>query len=373
MTRVVVGLALIGVAGVVVLCNAAILIVSIPDPIGLLLAGIAAVLPAAGFLLLVLRLDRFEREPLSVVAAAFFWGAGGAALFAWVVNSTGLLLLDVTFGAAAAEIVGVSMMAPVIEESIKGLALLILLVFVRKEFDNLIDGILYGSVVGLGFAMTENIAYFGEAYLEGGLLGLGVLFYLRIMLSGLAHAIFTASFGAAVGYFRESRRQIRYLVLPIGFLLAIAQHALWNLIPGTMVPALVGDDPAGAMMLVLILFPVSALIFLGPGLIGLLGLVVWGTRKEARSIREHLRPEFESGLLTAEEYRLTSAAFGRAAGEFGILFRDGLGAWRRRRRLHALATDLAFNKWHQSRGDPTGNAETQQGYRDRISALRASG
>lgn len=60
-----------------------------------------------------------------------------------------------------------------------GLALFLLFFWKRDEFDNVTDGIVYASMIGLGFAMTENVAHDGPVVAEEGIPSAGVLFFLR--------------------------------------------------------------------------------------------------------------------------------------------------------------------------------------------------
>ena len=58
--------------------------------------------------------------------------------------------------------------APIVEEAVKGAFLVGLLIFRRREFDGIVDGIVYAGLVAAGFAFTENILYFGRAFTEDG-------------------------------------------------------------------------------------------------------------------------------------------------------------------------------------------------------------
>lgn len=351
MSRLLTGVLLLGLAGLLVLCNALILFVSVPSLGGLLLATFAAVLPAIGYVFLVLRMDRFEHEPLTMVALAFFWGALVATLLSFIANSLGGAFLMAIVGEELGDYLTSGLIAPVVEETFKGIALVLLLVAFRREFDNVTDGILYGSLVGLGFAMTENILYFGRAAVEGGIVGLGVTFYLRVMLSGLAHAIYTGTFGAGLGYLRERRDWVGWVAAIGAFGLAMAQHALWNLVPAGLLPMLVGDSATGGLFLLFIGFPLGAILFLGPGFVLLLALATRCARREAGLIRQYLQPEVETGLITPRELQIMASPFGRSGEELGILFRRGVGAWQEVRTFHQLATELAFSRHHAARGE----------------------
>src|SRR5215203_3131341 len=205
-------------------------IAAVPDRVGLLLSVTAACIPALIYATIVLRLDRYEIEPLRAVLACFAWGAVGAILFSL---ATGLLFqfaVEELLGAEAAEAASVVIGAPLVEESFKGIAVLAVLIFARDEIDSTLDGLVYGALVGVGFAMTENILYFGQAYLEGGLGEFGILVLSRAVLGGFGHPAFTAITSPAIGWSRgRYGRGIARAVVPVlGWALAVVLHATWN-------------------------------------------------------------------------------------------------------------------------------------------------
>jgi len=128
----------------------------------MVVAILGALIPTAAYVLLLWWIDRYEKEPVGLLAVAFLWGAGPAAILS--------IILEVAFAAPVSalgaesllgRLLSASVSAPLIEESAKGIALLFLLLVVPKAFDGLLDGIVYGAMIGFGFAMTEDIvAYF---------------------------------------------------------------------------------------------------------------------------------------------------------------------------------------------------------------------
>src|SRR5207237_10447130 len=50
-------------------------------------------------------------------------------------------------------------MAGILEELAKGLAVLMLFLIMRNEVDDVVDGIVYGAAVGLGFNLLESMSY----------------------------------------------------------------------------------------------------------------------------------------------------------------------------------------------------------------------
>src|SRR5262245_6392700 len=142
---------------VITLCVVLIVAGSIPDETALALSVVAAVVPALAYSWLVLRLDRYEAEPRRVIVGAFGWGAVGAVFFSVIAELIFSGILATTIGPDASSVLTVAVGAPLIEEFFKGVGILILVRRFRDEFDNVLDGLVYGALIGLGFAMTENI------------------------------------------------------------------------------------------------------------------------------------------------------------------------------------------------------------------------
>src|SRR6185295_17577784 len=61
----------------------------------LLIGLISATLPVPIYLVLVLWIDRYEAEPLVMLATAFFWGALVAVFFAYLINTASGLIVTI--------------------------------------------------------------------------------------------------------------------------------------------------------------------------------------------------------------------------------------------------------------------------------------
>src|SRR5207245_2264920 len=132
-----------------------------------LIALPVALVPVPLLIALVLLVDRLEPEPRANLIFAFVWGAGVAALVAVVINSLGLEFVTMpALGKTAGEYVSATFGAPPVEETLKGLVLILLLRLRRQELDGPTDGIIYAAMVGLGFAMMENIGYYMNALVK---------------------------------------------------------------------------------------------------------------------------------------------------------------------------------------------------------------
>jgi RsiW-degrading membrane proteinase PrsW (M82 family) len=172
---------------------------------------ILAVVPMVLYALFLWWMDRYEKEPLGLILASFLWGAIPAVILSLIAQ----IVLDIPvsefFGSSlGTEVVGASLIAPITEEPFKGLMLLLLMLFFRHEIDTPLDGILYGGLVGFGFATTENFFYFLDAYGMSGLGGVLELAFFRAVLFGLNHALFTGCTGLGIALARTSpRREVR--------------------------------------------------------------------------------------------------------------------------------------------------------------------
>ena len=364
----------IGCGGLFFLAGIALVLVSaVPNPVALTIAAAAAIMPVPTYTFLILQLDRYEHEPWLVLVAAFLWGALVATFIAAMLND----LLGMAAGAVVGQTLGnmleSSAIAPIVEEAAKGSALLILFFMVRREFDNTLDGIVYGSLVGIGFAMTENILYFGREYQEDGLIGVGLLFYLRVVLGGLGHALYTGTTGAALGYAREAPNRWRgAIVVPIGYACAVLQHASWNFLGAGVIPSLLPDD-LSPLVLLFVVMPVTSLVFTAPGMVTLFIVAVLAWHREQNVIRQFLLDEVSRGTLTPEEYADLPSWRKRTRAELRVLRRKGLRAFFALRDFHQAATELAFKKWHVSRGETPKRAQRrtlEDQYRDQLAILR---
>lgn len=296
---------------------------------GLLIAIAGSVLTTTAYVAIVWRLDRYEKEPARLLAIAFFWGMLPSVIISLVFE---LLFDSALGGAAGGSLLSDAGAAPIIEESAKGLALLLFLAFAYREFDDVLDGIVYGAMIGFGFAFTENILYSVSGVAETGIAtGVAILF-LRSVIFGVNHAFFTGVTGAGAGAARLVRsRSVRLVLLIAGWLLAIAFHSVHNV--GTTLAA----DTNLVSLGISFLFDWG-----GVALLLVLIALVW--RKERQWIAEELYDEVPGGLLTIEQYTSISTTTGRQRMLARALRQDGWAAYRRLGRTYALLTELAFKK-----------------------------
>ncbi len=330
-------------------CTAIVLLLSVPDPVALFFSIWAAIIPAVIYSSLVLYLDRYETEPWYLLLSAFLWGAVVAVFLAISFEILAGQAVLVAWGEDTADLVGITIAAPVFEELTKGAALVVLVIFFRNEFDGALDGIVYGALIGLGFAMTENILYFGSVWVEDGAVAFGFLFFLRAILGGFGHAFYTATFGATIGWaVQRPDWSIRRVLVPAcGLLLAISQHAAWN---STVYALSRLDEDTATVAGLLLFFVVEPLLFTLPPLLIFLVVATVAGRRELRIIRQELYEEINFGILASSEVTMLTDRRIRRSASWNAFWSGGPVRWLRLRQFNLLAGELAFQKHHSRSG-----------------------
>ncbi|HEX6747490.1 MAG TPA: PrsW family intramembrane metalloprotease [Longimicrobium sp.] len=317
---------------------------------------VLAVVPVPVYLALALWMDRFEPEPPVTLAQTFAWGASVAVLVSILLNTYTESTFAQLFGRRAGEIAGRLVSAPVVEELSKGVALVVLFRTLRDEYDDVLDGVVYAAMVGLGFAMMENVQYYGAAIEEGHRSSVAT-FAIRGMLAPFAHPLFTAMFGVGLGYARERGQPARrFWAPPVGFAAAVGLHALWNWAAGY-------DDTWFVTLYALVMFP---------AFMGLLVIVYLSLVREGRIIREHLGALVEDGMLTPDELDRLCVVRSRLRSTYRAWRTGGMARWRAQRELHRMASELAFHRWRVQRGLSQGaeaDARREALYLRRLEAL----
>jgi RsiW-degrading membrane proteinase PrsW (M82 family) len=296
-----------------------------------LLALAVGVVPMVAYALTLWWFDRYEKEPLPLLLAAFLWGAFPAVVFSLLVELALGIPIARFVAPATASLVEAAVVAPVAEEVFKGGALLLLFVFFRGEVDSAIDGILYGGLVGFGFAAVENTLYFGASLMEAGFGQFAALALFRAFLFGLNHALFTGLLGLGMAWGRSASNALVKVGAPLAGLVAgIVAHAVHNAsvtLGGEFVwPCLIAfaSDWGGVVLL--------------------LGVLVWCSVREQRWIDHWLGEEVALGTLSREDYRVVSSYAARLAERAQALISGDLGRWWRLGRYYRLVTELAFNR-----------------------------
>jgi RsiW-degrading membrane proteinase PrsW (M82 family) len=302
-----------------------------------IVGAFAAVVPVVVIVAAILWVDRWEPEPSWMLLTAFLWGASVAVFAAGFVNDSAYVLGELALGTGGGLLVGPVISAPIAEEAFKGLFLLGLLWLRRREFDGLVDGIVYAGLVAAGFAFTENILYFGRAFASDGLAGEGggvlAVFLVRGLLSPFAHPLFTSLIGLAVGIAAGRRSTgTKVLVLIGGYLGAVVLHALWNASAG--------------YGLLLIVYPLIMVPLFGC----LVAMVVWQRHREQRVVAAQLPGFAAAGWIAPSEVGLLASMAGRRGWRAAVRRRAGDAAAAAVRDYQTAVTELAFLRHRMARG-----------------------
>jgi RsiW-degrading membrane proteinase PrsW (M82 family) len=344
------------------------------DAAGPQVATVCAVacLPTTAFGLLALRaIDRNEKEPWRLVLVAAAWGAVVAtSLVIWAESLWQTIAIRTLVPGPGLD-VSTAFSAGILEELAKGSAVVLLFLVMRNEFDDVVDGIIYGAAVGLGFNFMESVSYMTNLYAifapEGvGSYAAGFQWYARQVL-GLffGHATYTAFVGAGVGIARQLpdvRRKI--IAIAAGFLVAIAAHFAWD--------AWLTLFPIEKSAVGIIEIHLRTLIMTGPFTAAVLALLFLGLDIESRGLAEQFRKEAATGIgsITPEEVSILMNPWQRFRQRLRALRRGGLRAYFALARLQTAQIDLAMERWHRERQEVETPLDAEEELRRRVLALR---
>jgi protease PrsW len=346
--------------------------------LAMLWGGLLSIIPLA----ILWFLDRREHESTWLYALALLWGAliataiakpindliiGGVDQYLTLHPNVQQLLGDNAKMAIAAPLAG-----PVVEETTKGLALVLLFWLLRAEFDNVRDGFIYGALVGIGFNFLEAPFYVANVFTETGVAPWGGQLAVRHSLLGLGgHALYTGLFGMGLGLARQTTRPWLRYVAPIGgWLLGFSAHLVNNGM-GLLITLMIVLNGGKAAVSSKGVIPIDPPFWLGllqgsiQNFILLLPFVVitivmvWQSGVWERNvIREQLADEVEPVITPAEyegvkgdrifrtrripEYdRRTSTAIVRAQNELAIR------KWRVQHQGQNIETDALVASWRE--------------------------
>jgi protease PrsW len=348
-------LAVIGLvlAGLITLLLIGVTVGPVPFLTGLVLATV----PVPIYVFLALRIDRFEPEPLRLLAWAFFWGASAATLIALILNTAGQEIVGAHFGSDVGEIYGGSVSAPIVEESAKGFVLFLIYRWRRWQLDGVLDGMVYAAMVGLGFATTENVLYYSHAAVNGGV-PLAATFFMRGVLGPFTHPVFTCMTGIGFGLAVVSRRRwVRIVAPPAGLLVAMSLHSLWN----TSATVENGAGFVGVYFLIMV-----------PLFFGLVSIALVNTGKEGKIVAQNLGPERQAGLLAGADVELLTSLRDRRRAR-NAARRDGKAELRAMKGFQLAATQLAFERNRAAKGLSSGALGIDGAQRAFVEALRTLG
>jgi protease PrsW len=343
---------------------------------GVAAACAAACVPTTAIgLLVVRRLDRNEKEPWRLVLVATAWGAiVSTSLVVWAEALWDLLFTSNLVPGPAAD-ASTAYSAGLFEELAKGTAVVLLYLVMRDEFDDVVDGIVYGAAVGFGFNFMESIGYMTHLYAVlapdgAGLAGaIGQWYWRQVIGLFFGHATYTALIGAGLGIARQlPRLRQRLLVITCGFLAAIAAHFAWDAWEAFV---LIGAKTALAQ---LVLAHARYLFMVGPFVAVLLVLLAMGLQLEGTALTRHLEAEAGSGLgaVLPGEVAVLMSPRQRFGARMAALARGGPAAYRRVSRLQTAQLDLAMERWHRERHEIDEPLLAEDALRRRVLALRGA-
>ena len=253
-------------------------VVAARGPAPALIGLVLSMLPIPLLVALILLIDRLEPEPRALLFAIFGTGAGIAVIILLLGKATGSTAIAIPelgpdAGRRVAISLGAAIGAATVAETLKGAVLLALLPSRRTEIDGATDGVVYASMVGLGFALVANLYAYAVAW-GAGITSLAEEFGRRGVFGPLWEAIFTSMIGLGIAYAAARPGRSGYWAIGAGWVAAIALDALWN--------KSVGEGGAALGFTYLILFVVLAVV---------VGLVFADWRRIVRMINSFL-PQF---------------------------------------------------------------------------------
>jgi RsiW-degrading membrane proteinase PrsW (M82 family) len=340
---------------------------------GVALVCALACVPTTAFgLFVVRRIDRNEKEPWRLVLVAAAWGAIVAtSLVIWGESfweSIAVRTLVPGHGLDASQ----AFSAGLLEELGKGSAVLLLFLVMRNEFDDVVDGIVYGAAVGLGFNFMETITYMTNLYAvftpeHSGAVAAGFQWYARQVLGlFMGHATYTAFVGAGIGIARQlPNRGRKVAAIAAGFVVAIAAHFSWD--------AWLTFFPIANGVLGLVSVHLRTLVMTGPFTAGVIALLIMGLRNESAALGEQLRMEAAAGTgaVLPQEVEILTHPWRRFGERWRVLDRSGsIGAYIRLGRLQAAQLDLAMERWHRARREIDTPLTAEDDLRRQILVLR---
>ncbi len=318
--------------------------------------GIGAVLalpPLLVYLWIPWILDRFDPEPLWALLLVLAWGGCAAISFSGLINTLVHEVAQAIGGREFGSFMSACVSAPLTEEFWKGLGIFAMFYFFSREFDGVVDGIIYATFVALGFAAVENITYYARAAIidtrhEGALFS---TFFLRGILAPWGHPLYTSMTGIGFGLARERAGHWKWLGPIGGYFFAAFLHFVWN-----FAATLSG-------MLVMVMLPLWFLV-----VFSFLLILVTLVRRKGRIIRDNLKDEVLLGFLTPYELELATSAFGSLKATFNYGGSAG-------RAFVGAAAKLGLSKWHTARATKNREATVSEEYivplRQELTKLRA--
>lgn len=290
-----------------------------PGPFALVTFLAALAFPL--ILLVIFWLDRYEPEPTRYRLAAIGWGGVVAVILSFLIESAAALV------AGNESFASFAIVAPVVEETGKGLFLVAVVALRRQQIHGLLDGVVYGALVGVGFAFVEDILYYLSALADGGAAGLTTTVVLRGVMSPFAHPLFTSATGLGFGIGLTSKSRAKRVVAPVlGFLTAVTLHGIWN-----------GSAFYGTRN-----FLTAYAVVMLPLLIVIVSVTIWARSREGRMLVAALQQTVQMGWTRPEEVRWVARLSDRVSARRYAKLHGGPQAAKAMRAFQQTMIEIAF-------------------------------
>lgn len=302
-----------------------------------LVASLVAFAPAIFYLIPLVWLDRYDPEPIWLLALAFAWGALVSIIISYFVNTEIAKAASTSFGPEAGLVIGTIISAPIFEEASKGLGVVLLLIFFRRYFDDILDGIVFAGTIALGFSTVENVLYYGGVLLEKRQDIIILIFILRGILSPFAHVTFTSMIGIGCGISRESHNMVVRILMPVlGYGCAVLLHFVWNVMATFLE---IRDIFEGSWFYGYFFVQVPFFLIF----ISFAGYVMY---RQNKILKEMLAIDVARNLIPEEHLKKATSAFGST---FWLIEGIFNGKFRARNRYLRAVGKLGLSYWHIQR------------------------
>ena len=261
-------------------------------PILTVFIAILCIVPLAIVVSVLLFIDRFEPEPLGMKLAALAWGGGVSIFFGIMGNEyVQYSVTEQTGDEVQGMIFSVVVGAPVVEELLKGLGVLVIVWARRTHISSAIDGLVYAGFAACGFLVVEDFTYFVRAVLTDG--DLGQTFFQRVVMGVFGHVMYTSCMGWATGWAVTRARSAAAGcgAVALGWFTGMLLHATWN---GTAVLS-GGDDELFDTFYIFIHVPLFLLWFL---------FIALAMKRERRDAAAGLMPYVAQGWIVPSEIQM---------------------------------------------------------------------
>ncbi len=261
-------------------------------PIVTVFIAILCIVPLAIVVSVLLFIDRFEPEPLGMKLAALAWGGGVSIFFGIMGNEyVQYSVTEQTGDEVQGIIFSVVVGAPVVEELLKGLGVLVIVWARRTHISSAIDGLVYAGFAACGFLVVEDFTYFVRAVLTEG--DLGQIFFQRVVMGVFGHVMYTSCMGWATGWAVTRARSTAAGcgAVALGWFTGMLLHATWN---GTAVLS-GGDDELFDTFYIFIHVPLFLLWFL---------FIALAMKRERRDAAAGLMPYVAQGWIVPSEIQM---------------------------------------------------------------------